>query len=466
MSAGNGSKEAGRWAQLEAREKELKGQLKECKEIKEGWDRMKAELKTTKEQFNKLNAEYTSTVAICRNLKLKTTQQQKRIEELEKLLAALQKNSVDPSELEARDRRIRELMQERKQCLEKQTELQEQILKLIQNHATTATSLQELQTKHKTLLLDSQRCKRELGEAGAQLESAVVARDAALERERGLANTNLSLQTELDALRSQLEQATAASEADRSESVSKSDESKTVESQGGNTNDANTDEGIDPAAAELLARRLLETQNELRDAKEKLELANAQLKNCTCSKTGQDAAEQHRPDETGSETNQGHQDEVRMLKEKLAQVMSTESDLRQQVDDLRKENETEVQKRQATLSELSAEKATSASRAAQLREREDEIAKLKLAAMKSDKQGDTTGNQNDDGSGNKKPKPEPPAPTRKVAKTKKGLMSQNMALLQELEVLKMMVDGAKKEVARRDKMIRRLKKSHVGSPTR
>ena len=39
------SKEAGRWAQLEAREKELKVQLREAAAIKLGWEKMKKELK-------------------------------------------------------------------------------------------------------------------------------------------------------------------------------------------------------------------------------------------------------------------------------------------------------------------------------------------------------------------------------------------------------------------------------------
>ena len=99
------SKKQARLSQIEARDKEIKLQLKEAREIKEGWASMQEELQATKVQFNKLNVEHVATVALCRSLKTKNKKLKARIAELEALLAKAQQlyhNEKEQRELEKR----------------------------------------------------------------------------------------------------------------------------------------------------------------------------------------------------------------------------------------------------------------------------------------------------------------------------------------------------------------------------
>ena len=378
---------AARVAQLQAREKETRIQLKEAKEIKAGWKQMQEELGGVKQQLNRLNSEYVNTVAICRQMKKKNAIQAARIIELERLLRELKRKEKQNPDQKQIDFHKKEL------------EYQVKILKLVSQHTETASELKKLQLAHKDTVLHFHRLTEKHQDAAKQRAHV---------------------------------------------------------------------EDLNTALTQEVAR------------------LQEKLANCSC---GDETVEAESPPAVPLPTRQNEEEKseamatIAALKEKLAQSLADEADLRlkldertkdattnaarvhrltSQLDQVRAENASELEKRQQLMTELHSEKVTSAAataaKVAATRERDDEIARLKLEALDHKQTIQNLNKKLADGAntgagGNKRSGGASPARRKAGKKT-----NNEEALLQEISMLKMMVDGAKKEVARRDKMIRRMKK--------
>ena len=493
--------EAGRWAQLEAREKEMKLQLREAARIKAGWDKMQQDLSLTKEQLNKLNQEHLTTVTICRELKKKNTAQQARIAELERLLKQLQGKDDGLESAKVLSEELASLRAQQLQWQKAELRYQDQILKHIADHKSTAMSLSTSQAELKRLILSQRSQAVSLAGVVARAEAAEQKFAGAATREQLLSSENVSLKKALEDLHDQLGQ--QASNADASKAVCE-ESSNTVKAaqQPLSASDGNAKQASaldDPESAALLAKQLLQSRQELSKMAEQLVEARLRLANCACAgrtapgfatastQTEETANSTNRSDASSDMTSKPGQDaptsasraaqdetaaQITALKTKLAKVMLSAEEHQRRADLLRQEAEAEVERRQALLRELSTEKVNAASKAAALRDRDDEIARLKLAALKhadelrkatthraeEEEPSVSTSHPPTQASHKHTDDSSTESPRRHGRKKKKGLAAINAELVTEIEMLKMMVDGAKKEVARRDKLIKRLKR--------